>query len=294
MPITKAVVPVAGLGTRLYPAARAVKKELFPVVDRDGTVKPVIQLIVEEACVSGIEQVCLIVRPGDEAVFRRYFTETLPADVEARLADSDLARAVERVLELGRHVDYVVQPQPEGFGHAVFCARSWVGDAPFLLMLGDHLSRSETATSCARQLLDTFDRLGRSVVAVKRTPEEWLHLFGTIGGSPLADMPRVYRVTAFAEKPSVADARARLRIDGLEAGAYLCFFGQYALTPGIFEGLQFAIQHDVREQREIQLTSVLERVRQAEGGYAYEMQGERYDVGVPDGYARTVVAFART
>lgn len=290
--ITKAVIPVAGYGTRLYPATKIFKKEFFPIVDReDGYAKPVVQLIIEEAIKSGIEEVCLIVQEGDEKIFRSYFDEP-PADEELRLKLESLdwaSKLSKRTSELGKRISYAVQKEQEGYGHAVYCAKNWVNDNPFLLLLGDHIYKSYTDKRCARQILDMFEKFGSSVIAVQRTPEELLSLFGTIAAERHEDNPRLYRVSEIKEKPSVDYAREHFQIEGLESGQYLCMFGQYALTPGLFDCLKYQIDNDIRERGEIQLTSALELLRQDEVNfYAYETNGKGYDIGNPVAYVQTV------
>jgi len=295
MQVKRAVIPVAGYGTRLYPATKAVKKELFPVVDRDGLAKPLIQLIAEEAVESGIEEVCLIVQPGDDRAFRDYFEGELPAELREKLHQMDWALEQSRVVaDLGQRLSYVEQKTQEGYGHAVYCAHEWVGQEPFLLLLGDHVHVSSTEVRCARQLIDAFERHGRSMSAVTRTPESELHGFGTIAGERVAEDPRVVRVTHIKEKPAPEYARQHLRVPGLPDGEYLSWFGQHLFTPGIFDALRYQIDNDVREKGEIQLTSAQELLRETEGAYfAYEAEGERLDLGVPSEYARSVARLIR-
>jgi UTP--glucose-1-phosphate uridylyltransferase len=292
--VRKAVIPVAGHGTRLYPATKAVKKELFPVVTPSGLAKPLIQVIVEEAVESGIEEVCLIVQPGDDQVFREYFEGDLPSDLKARLHKMDWAlEESRRIADLGRRISYVEQPTPEGYGHAVYCSHEWVGQEPFLILLGDHIYVSTSGQRCARQLIDAFGRYGRSMSAVARTHESDLRYFGTIAGERIENDPRVVRVTHIKEKPEAGYARQHLRVPGLPLGEYLCWFGQHLFTPGIFDALKYHLDNDLRENGEIQLTSAQELLRQQEGVYyAYETEGRRYDTGIPCEYAKTVCGFS--
>jgi UTP--glucose-1-phosphate uridylyltransferase len=274
----------------MYPGTKVIKKELFPVVDAEGRVKPIIQVIVEEAVESGIEEICLITQPGDDRVFRGYFEGELSPALKEKLDSLDWAREQSRWLaDLGRRMTYVEQRSQEGYGHAVYCARDWVGQSPFLLLLGDHLYTSTTETRCARQLLDTFGKCQCSVSAVARTHESQLHLFGTIAGDWLADNPRVVRVTHIREKPDIEYARRNLRVPGLPEYEYLCWFGQHVFTPGIFDALKHQVDRNLRERGEIQLTSAQEWLRETEGVYyAFETRGRRYDTGSPAEYVRTM------
>jgi len=293
--VRKAVIPVAGYGTRLYPASKAMKKELFPIVDADGLMKPLIQVIIEEAVESGIEEVCLVVRDDEKQAFINYFSESSPPEMEKRL--SQLPWAVEvsnRLMELSDRISYVIQKEQLGFGHAVYCAKEWIGDEPFLLMLGDHVYISDSNVRCVKQLIEVFNNLGDNVCAVMRTLEDMLHLFGTVAGKQMKEHPRVYKVVEMKEKPSVEYAERYLRSDGVPFGEYLCFFGQYILTSDVFEYIKYLIDNEIKERNEIQLTSALEIARKERGSfYAYETDGHRYDTGVPIGYANTMTAFAR-
>lgn len=295
--ITKAVIPVAGYGTRLYPATKVFKKEFFPIIDReDGYAKPVVQIIIEEAIESGIEEVCLIVQEEDEKVFRSYFDEPpVPEKLRLKLDNLDWASKLsKRILDLGKRISYAVQEKQEGYGHAVYCAKDWVNDEPFLLMLGDHIYKSYTDKRCARQILDMFEKFGNSVIAVQRTPEEFLPLFGTIAAERCKDNPKLYRVSEIKEKPSIDYARKHFQIDGLEKGQYLCMFGQYALTPELFDCLKYQLDNDIREKGEIQLTGALELLRQDEKDfYAYETDGKAYDIGIPTAYVKTLSDYLR-
>ena len=287
--IKKAIIPAAGYGTRLYPASKSIKKEFFPIIDKDGYAKPAIQLIIEEAIESGIQEVCLIVQPDGNVDFERYFKEPLPHDLEQRLSKSPgVVKQSEKLLDLGHRISYVVQDEQKGFGHAVYCAQDWVGDEPFLLMLGDHIYESHTEIRCAQQLLQIFPKVGKSVSAVMRRTEEVLHLYGTISGKPVSHIPRLYEVTELKEKPTVEYAREHLAIEGLPAGEYLCIFGQYILTPNIFDCIQYHIDREILERGEIQLTNALDLLRKDEGYYAYETEGKYYDIGTPEAYARAV------
>ena len=293
--VRKAVIPVAGYGTRLYPASKVVKKELFPIVDRDGMIKPIVQVIIEEAVGSGIEEVCLIIREDEEQTFIKYFSEPTSPELEKRISELPWAvQESERLLELSGRLSYVIQKEQTGFGHAVYCAKDWVGDEPFLLMLGDHVYIPNSDVRCAQQLINVFHKLNENVSAVLRTSEDMLHLFGTVAGRHLPDLPRVYRVVEMKEKPTVEYAERHLQTDSIPVGEYLCFFGQYIFTPDLFGYIKHLIDNDIRERGEIQLTTAMDMVR-AERGifYAYETDGQRYDIGVPMSYANTVTAFAR-
>lgn len=284
--VRKAVIPAAGFGTRLFPASKAVKKELFPIVDSDGIAKPAILLIVEEALRSGIEEVCIVVQACDEETFSSFFHTQVSIENYNKLPTS-FREYSKHVLEVGRRVTLMTQDIQEGFGHAVYSAREWVGDEPFLLMLGDHLYYSDTEEPCARQLLNVFDEHRVSLVGLLKASEEQIGMYGTVAGAWQRD-ERVLTITEFAEKPSLDYARENLRVEGLAENEYLRLSGQYVLNPQIFEYLAENISHNVRERGEFQLTPCLDRLRREDGFLGYLVEGRSSDIGFPQNYLRTL------
>jgi UTP-glucose-1-phosphate uridylyltransferase/mevalonate kinase len=289
--VRKALIPAAGFGTRLFPASKATKKELFPVVDRDGIAKPAILLIVEEALEAGIEEVVIVVQEGDLEDFRSFFDTQISIENFNKLPRhfQDYAR---RILDIGRRVRFVTQTAQEGFGHAVYCARQALGDEPFLLMLGDHLYRADDGGSCARQVVEAYQRSGTNVVGLRRTPEEEIGSFGAATGVWI-EANRLLNVTAFAEKPTVDYARSSLRVPGFPDGEYLTVFGQYVIKPALFAYLEEHIGNNVRERGEFQLTSALDRLRQEDGFQGLIVTGRRFDIGLPEHYLETLRTFGQ-
>lgn len=287
--IRKAVIPAAGFGTRLFPATKATKKELFPIVDRDGIAKPAILIIVEEALEAGIDEVVIVVQQDDLEGFRSFFSEQISIENYNKLPPR-FQEYSRRLLEIGRHVTFAIQSAQEGFGHAVFCAQEMIGHEPFLLMLGDHLYHSTSNVSCARQLLEAYRKHGNSLVGMRRTPESQLGNFGALTGVWLEE-GRLLNVTEFAEKPTLDYARTNLRVPGLPDGEYLTVFGQYILQPEVFGYLQKHIENNVRERGEFQLTSALDSLRQEHGFSGLMIDGKRFDIGHPDDYLETLQSF---
>ncbi len=290
--VRKAVIPAAGFGTRLFPASKATKKELFPIIDRDGIAKPAILLIVEEALKAGIDEVILIVQEHDLEAFQSFFNVQVAIENYNKLPHhfQEYAR---RILEVGRHVSFAVQDKQEGFGHAVYCAREAVDNEPFLLMLGDHIYRSEGERSCAQQLIEAYNKHGKSVLGLRRTPEDMIANFGTATGIWIEDEEGLLSITEFAEKPTVDYAHNNLRVTGLPEDEYLTVFGQYIIKPQIFDYIEEHIQHNVRERGEFQLTSTLDRLRQEDGFLGLVMDGQRFDIGLPEYYLETLRAFSQ-
>jgi len=287
--VKKAVIPAAGYGTRLFPATKAIKKELFPVIDRDGRIKPVILAIVEEALSAGIEEVCVVVQKEDRELFEEFFGAPPPIESFNKLSNEN--KDYNRYLmDVGRRVTFVAQDVQEGFGHAVYCAREWVGNEPFLLLLGDHLYASGNDRSCARQVVDVYDKRGQSVVGLKKTPASRIHHFGCVAGEWL-ERDRVLGVTEFYEKPDADYASRHLHVEGMEQDAFLSVFGIYVLQPQIFDYLREHIEHNVREKGEFQLTSCLDKLRQAEGFSGVVVKGSRFDIGLPESYRQTMIEY---
>ena len=287
--VRKAVIPVAGRGTRLFPATRATKKAFFPIIDRDGIAKPAILLIVEEALDAGIEEVILVSQERDLDDFRSFF-DTTSTIHDIGSFPPHLQEYAARIQDIGQRVSYVVQFAQEGFGHAVYSAREAVGGEPFLLMLGDHLYRSYSAKSCARQMLETYHQYGRSLLGLRHVPETEVVHYGTASGR-WVEANRLLEVARFSEKPSVDYARSNLRVPGLAEGEYLAVFGQYVVKPQLFDYLGDHIDHELRERGEYQLTSALDRVREEDGFLGLLIEGKSYDIGLPGSYLQTLKEF---
>ncbi|MCC6895139.1 MAG: GHMP kinase [Anaerolineae bacterium] len=287
--VRKAVIPAAGFGTRLFPATKATKKELFPIVDRDGIAKPAILLIVEEALAAGMEEVIIIVQEQDLPSFQAFFSEQVTIENYNKLP-RHFQEYAQKLLEMGQKVKFAIQRTQEGLGHAVYAARELIGNEPFLLMLGDHIYRSDSDRSCAQQLVEAFNQQGRSVVGMRQTGEHDIANFGTLTGHWL-EKDTLLNITEFAEKPTVEYARDNLRVDGLDSEQYLTVFGQYIIKPQIFDYLEEHIQHNVRERGEFQLTSALDRLRKEDGFAGVLIDGKRYDIGLPDYYLDTLQTF---
>jgi UTP-glucose-1-phosphate uridylyltransferase len=289
--VRKALIPAAGFGTRLFPATKATKKELFPIIDRDGIAKPAILLIVEEAIEAGIEEVYIIVQKDDLEDFSSFFNTQISIENYNKLSPH-FQEYSRRILEMGSRVKFIVQTAQEGFGHAVYTAREAIGDEPFLLMLGDHIYRANDTISCARQLMEAYQQHSASVVGIRVTPEKNIANFGTVTGVWLEDN-HLLNISEFSEKPTMEYARNNLRVSGLETDQYLTVFGQYILKPQIFDYLEVNIKNNVRERGEFQLTSVLDKLRQADGFMGLVMDGRRFDIGLPDYYLDTLNEFRR-
>ena len=287
----KALIPLAGLGTRMFPASKAVKKELFPIITPDGRCICLLQRLLEEACSAGIEQIGLIVRPGDEAAFSALF-EPVAADIQARLSDS--AKAEEASLQnLAGKITFLQQKTQEGFGHAVHCAGEWVGEEAFLLMLSDHIYLTSGGKSCSRQLLDAFHRHGgKSIISLYPVQGERVSHYGTGAGNWLDDDAQTLELTSFVEKPSLEYARQQLQMKNMQKDTFLCVYGQYILSAEIFAILGKQIAAKQRQRGEFQLSSALAELAQKGSLLGFRVEGKHYDTGQPMAYARSLAGFA--
>jgi UTP--glucose-1-phosphate uridylyltransferase len=266
--VRKAIIPAAGLGTRFLPATKAMPKEMLPLVD-----KPTIQYIVEEAVAAGIEDILIVTGKGKRAI-EDHFDSAF--ELEQNLLGKGKLELLREVQYPSKMVDihYIRQQEPKGLGHAVWCARKFIGDEPFAVLLGDDIVRAEDP--CIGQLIRQFERTQASVVGVQQVDEREVSRYGIV--DPLDQMGRLHRVASFVEKPERHLAPSNLAI-----------MGRYVLTPGIFEHLE---KMEVGAGGEIQLTDAIQKLNQMEPVYAYQFEGVRYDVGEKLGFILTTLEFA--
>ncbi len=291
MHIRKAVITAAGRGVRLYPVADTLQKEMLPVVDRDGLAKPVVQIIAEEAIDSGIEEICIVCAPGDEEQYLRQL-RLLRENLLSAYSGADWAQEQARRLDnLIRRLSFAVQDEPRGYGHAVHCAKSFVGSEPFLLLLGDHLYISHRkGERCAQQVLGLAASEECAVAAVQATREHLVGHYGTLSGKRVPDAPGVYQIEKIAEKPSLSMAELQLQTPGLRAGQYLCFFGMHVLPHRIFQVLEELDTGGGAGGGEMQLTPALQELAKREKYLALEVAGTRYDIGSKFGIMEAQIA----
>jgi UTP--glucose-1-phosphate uridylyltransferase len=274
MRIRKAIIPAAGLGTRVLPATKAIPKEMLPLAD-----KPTIQYIVEEAVASGIEHIIIITSRTKRAIEDHFdVTPELEAEL-ARKGDHKRLEMLQRIEGMAQ-LTFTRQPSPRGLGHAILMAKDLVGDEPFGVLLGDDLVLN-SARPCLHQLMEVHDRYGGVVLATQRVPREQVSRYGVVALDPAAQKgldPRTHRVSDLVEKPLVAQAPSDLAI-----------IGRYVLTPDIFEMLE---RTEPGSGGEIQLTDGIRLLRSLQPIFAYEFEGTRFDTGDPVGLLTTSLAFA--
>lgn len=291
MQIKKAVITAAARGGRLYPVGDTVQKAMLPIADLDGVHKPVLQIIAEEAFNSGIEEICIICAPGDEARYQLAF-QTLRSNLLEAFGNVDWAKKqADKISFLLDHLAFVEQKETLGYGHAVHCAKDFVGGEPFILLLGDHLYLSDSQQlRCAAQVLELAKNEDCSVSAVNATPEHLIHQYGTIYGRYKAGQQGVYEIERIIEKPSLSRAELELMMPGQRAGHYLCFFGMHVLSASIFTILEKCMA-ELETGKDIQLTPALE-ILAKEGKYlALEVKGRRFNLGTDLGWLEAQISF---
>ncbi|AIQ43952.1 UTP--glucose-1-phosphate uridylyltransferase GalU [Paenibacillus sp. FSL R7-0297] len=268
MKIRKAIIPAAGLGTRFLPATKAMPKEMLPIVD-----KPTIQYIVEEAVASGIEDIIIVTGKGKRAI-EDHFDNSF--ELEFNLAEKQKWELLESVRKSSEMADihYIRQKEPRGLGHAIWCARKFIGNEPFAVLLGDDIVESDKP--CLKQMIDVYDQYKSSIVGVQQVPWEEVSRYGLVDGIELAE--RVYKANRLVEKPKREDAPSNLAI-----------LGRYILTPRIFDMLG---EQQVGVGGEIQLTDAISRLSEVERIIAYDFEGKRHDVGEKMGFIQTSIHYA--
>lgn len=290
--IKKAVIPIAGYGTRLFPATKAVPKALFPIIAQDGFAKPIIQLIIEEALTAGVEEVCLVAQPHQVEPITDYFSGAVPNAIREK---PELAVQADRLTEIGESLQFAIQAEPQGFGHAIYCAKDFAAGKPVMILLGDHLYISDSNVSCAKQLVDVYTQVGKSVTSLDVCDESELSLNGIVQGNPTPENPDIYELARIAEKPAVDYAREHMRVDGIwdaqETHRYLCHFGIDLLTPLLFDILDYNYRNKILTHGEIQLRDAMAEMVRQEGMYGCSVAGKRYDTGNPQELLNTTYAF---
>ncbi|WP_315121479.1 UTP--glucose-1-phosphate uridylyltransferase GalU [uncultured Clostridium sp.] len=268
MRVKKAIIPAAGLGTRFLPATKAQPKEMLPIVD-----KPTIQYIIEEAVASGIEEILIITGRNKRAI-EDHFDKSV--ELEKELEDHNKEELLSMVKDISNMINiyYIRQKEPKGLGHAISCAKTFVGDEPFAVMLGDDIVDSDTP--CLRQLIDCYDEYKTSILGVQAVPQEDVSKYGIVKGLHIED--RVHKVKDLVEKPTIEEAPSNIAI-----------LGRYIITPKIFNILE---NTKPGKNGEIQLTDALKTLIKDEAMYAYIFEGKRYDVGDKLGFLQATVEFA--
>ncbi|MBZ6489055.1 UTP--glucose-1-phosphate uridylyltransferase GalU [Priestia aryabhattai] len=265
--VKKAIIPAAGLGTRFLPATKAMPKEMLPIVD-----KPTIQYIVEEAIESGIEDIIIVTGKGKRAIEDHF---DYAPELEKNLIEKEKFEILEKVRRSSNvDIHYIRQKEPKGLGHAVWCARNFIGNEPFAVLLGDDIVQSDVP--CLRQLINQYEQTFSSVIGVQMVGNHETHRYGII--DPAGREGNLYQVNSFVEKPKVGRAPSNLAI-----------MGRYVFTPEIFKYLE---EQEIGAGGEIQLTDAIQKLNSIQKVFAYDFNGKRYDVGEKLGFIETTIEFA--
>lgn len=265
--IRKAIIPAAGLGTRFLPATKAMPKEMLPIID-----KPTIQYIVEEAVEAGIEDIIIVTGKGKRAI-EDHFDHAF--ELESSLAEKGKHKLLEEVRRSAKvDIHYIRQKEPKGLGHAVWCARRFIGDEPFAVLLGDDIVAADVP--CLKQLIQQYERTGSSIIGVQPVADHETDRYGIL--DPIGREGRLYEAKRFVEKPPSGQAPSNLAI-----------MGRYVFTPGLFAYLE---KQEIGAGGEIQLTDAIQRLNENEPVYGYHFNGTRFDVGEKLGFILTTMDFA--
>lgn len=267
--IKKAVIPAAGLGTRFLPATKAQPKEMLPIVD-----KPTLQYIIEECVASGIEEILIITGRNKKSI-EDHFDKSVELEMELEKAGKKEMLEMVRDISDMVNIHFIRQKEPKGLGHAILCAKTFVGNEPFAVLLGDDVVYNDEKP-CLKQLIDCYAEYNTSVLGVQTVAPENVNKYGIVGGIQIED--RVYKVKKLVEKPSLEEAPSNVAI-----------LGRYIITPKIFEILENTAPG---KGNEIQLTDALLKLIEEEAMYAYDFEGRRYDVGDKLGFLEATVEYA--
>lgn len=268
MKVRKAIIPAAGLGTRFLPATKATPKEMIPIVD-----KPTIQYIVEEAAAAGIEDI-LIISGRNKRAIEDHFDKSYELEEELRRKSKhEMLSCVEDISNIA-NIHYIRQKEAKGLGHAIYCAKSFIGDEPFAVLLGDDIVDSKTP--CIKQLMDVYNEYRTTILGVQKVPLPDVSKYGIIAGNQIDE--KVYKVKGLVEKPEVDQTPSNVAI-----------LGRYIISPRIFEFLEKATPG---KGGEIWLTDALQKLMECEAMYAYDFEGDRFDVGDRIGFLKATVEFA--
>jgi UTP--glucose-1-phosphate uridylyltransferase len=268
MKVRKAIIPAAGLGIRFLPATKAQPKEMLPIVD-----KPTLQYIIEEAVESGIEEILIITGRNKKSI-EDHFDKSIELELELEAKGKhELLEEVRKISDMV-NIHYIRQKEPKGLGHAIYCAKSFIGNEPFAVLLGDDIVHSNKP--CLKQMIEAYDEYKTSVLGVQEVARKDVYKYGIVDGKHIDG--RVYSVKGLVEKPNVGDAPSNVAI-----------LGRYIINPSIFEILEHT---QPGKGGEIQLTDALKELAQKEVMYAYNFEGRRYDVGDKQGFLEATVEFA--
>lgn len=295
--VRRAIIPVAGFGTRLYPATRGLKKDFFPIPCPDGLVRPVILILLEELVKSGIEEICLVLGSEEERIQYTDFFERQLSEEHLQKLNKEAQEYENRILDIGKRLRYVYQQDKRGFGHAVYQAVEFTNNEPVLLLLGDTIYRSTSNKPCALQLIEEYERYNSLMVSIHPVPLTEVSHYGILSGVWEDKERTILNVSSMNEKPKSSYAEEFLGVRNKDGEKeFYSVFGQYILTPEVFTQLAEDIAKADEEgdsQKEIELTSALETVRKKNGMMGVRLQGFMYDMGNPKALRKCVQNYSK-
>ena len=289
--VKRAIIPLAGFGTRVFPATKVIKKCFMPLLDSEGILKPALMIMIEHLLEAGIEDIALIIGEDEQEEFDRFFAP-LPDEYRESLP-SDKRKCEDLINEMRSHITYIFQNERKGFGHAVWLAKKFADGEPVLLLLGDFVYKSNTSENCCKQVIDAYKECGRTLVGIMEVPLSRVVHYGILHGI-WDENETIMKVDRMVEKPTDDFAREYLgvRNNRGERKDYATF-GQYVLTSEVFEELEKEIASgDPSEGKEYGLTAALDMVRERYGMYGYVPKGRSFDIGLPEAYREAVCGFA--
>ncbi len=289
--VKRAIIPLAGFGTRVFPATKCVKKCFLPILDTDGVLKPALLIMLEQLVEAGIEEICLVIGEEEKEEFDRFF-DNVPRNVYEELPE-EKKKIQWEITRIASHVQYVYQKERLGFGHAVWLCKEFTKAEPVLLMLGDFLYKSRNEDNCCRQVMDAFQECGRTLVSITEIPLEKVVHYGILCGQWEDREETVMKVDRMVEKPTDDYASEYLGVmNSRKEKKYYATFGQYVLTSEVFSALDSMIQNEKRPLGEYQLTDALIKTGDEYGLYAFRPEGQSFDIGLPEAYRNTMIQFS--
>ncbi len=290
--VRKAVIPVAGFGTRLYPATKAIKKDFLPILDKDGMFKPVIMILLEQLIASGIEEICLVIGEDEKPIYDSFFQRMSQENYDK--LPEEKQKYEDFISGLKSKVTYVYQTERKGFGHAVYQSCEFAGGEPVLLLLGDMIYESTIGKTCSQQMIDAYEEYGMPVISMHDVPLNEVVHYGIMKGRWADENERHVVLEEIAEKPTTEYAQDHLKMIYKQTEEkYYAVFGQYILTKEVYDVLEKNIRENRLSRGEIQLTDALEEVRKNSGMMGCRIRGRSYDVGLPEMYIDTISRYGK-
>lgn len=290
--VKKAIIPLAGFGTRVFPATKVLKKCFLPILDSDGNLKPALMIMLEQLIEAGIEEICLVIGEEDKEDFQKFFEPVSRENYEK--LPQDKKELQWELTRMQHRITYVIQKERKGFGHAVWMCKNFAADEPVLLMLGDFLYKSNIEQNCCEQVINAYKECGKTLVSIHAIPLEDVVHYGVLSGCWDDSNEQVMDVQQFVEKPTNDYAKEYLGVENKRKETkYYATFGQYVLTPDVFAELDRLVKYGKpTEGTEYGLTAVIDIIRKKEGIVGFVPKGNCYDIGLPEEYKKTMLSFA--